>query len=592
MARRPAGRSLSALAILLAGALAAGPGTIGCSSKGGADAGAPPVDVTSPVPAPAGHLGDLFVAAPGATWAKARGTIGQPALFLPQSFGALATTVIGLPVTLAAEMDEAVPLVGAIAREATGALQIVVAIHVKAGDRFVDQVTRGEGARFNATVDPTTHVTLLTDKVAPERAKVALGVLGNYLLVGAKPADVYALGPYVARTLGVAPPPKEDLVFEMPEKALAGPVVDQIRQMRGSADGAAFTLVPIGGMLDTAATFAGDAKGARLTLTFDEAAVHGRVTATAKPGGPASKLVADLAVGPVKPLLDLPDANASLALIWRESAAARADNAPKQADALARLLGAGVTPEEKEAITSALRAESAARGDWQVIGVAFAGTGPTAVVRTPVTDADAMRKSLKQIVDLSTLASFKKILGAMGVTVTTEKAVVENLPADVTRVRLAHGDASSGKEGKAGKDTKPSAKDDAKAKPATPSAVDLLYFVDAGGLYGAAGFDPKDSLLALTKGPNVPRISANPPVRAALGDIGGEVVFALVADALRIDAMTTGKAPPATSTPLVIAAGRTRGAPELWGRFDMPTPVLQQFVTQLLTKRGAALGAP
>jgi hypothetical protein len=599
-------RSLSALALALACALGVGAGALGCSSKGGgADAGAPTAELT-PVPAPAGHLGDLFIATPGATWAKARGTVGQPAMFLPQSFGALATTLIGLPVTIAAEIDEGVPVVGAAVRDGTGAPEVVVGLHVKAGDRFVDQVTRGEGARFNATVDATSHITRLTDKVAPERAKFALGVLGNYLLVAAKPADLDAVGPYVVRTLGAAraprdaAAPKEDVVIDLPEKALAGPIADQIKQMRGTVDGAPVTLIPLGAMLDSAATLAGDAKGARVTLTFDDAAVHGRAAVTAKPGGAGSKLVADLAVGDVKPLLDLPDTT-TLGLLWRESAKARLDNAPKQADALARLLGAGVTDEDKAAITSALRAESAARGDWQAIGVAFAGTGPTAMVRAPVEDPEAMRKALKQLVDLSNLAGFKKLVGAMGVTVTTDKVVVENLAADVTRVRLAHGDPKRGKDDKPAKSAqdakpaKPGGKSDANPAGAA-NAVDLLYFVDANGLFAAAGYDPRDSLRALTKAPGGASLAGSAPVAAALKDVGAEVVFALVADVLRMDAMTSGRMPPAASTPVVLAAGRASAgaATELWARFDLPTSVVQQLVQQFMSQqqRPALPGLP
>ena len=267
-------------------------------------------------------------------------------------------------------------------------MAFAIGVHVKAGDRFVDQLTRGEGARFNAAVDPATHVTLLTNKVAPESAKLALGVLGNYLLVARQPADLYALGPYVVRTVSRAPAPKEDVALEIPEKALAGPVLDEVRALRGRSEGAAAALLPISEMLDTASTVFADSAGARLVLRFEPSVVHGRVTVTPKPGaGPASKVVADLAVGDVKPLLDLPGGT-SLGLLWRESASARVENAGKQADALARLLGSDVTAEERAAVSSALRATAEARGDWQALGVAFNGTGPSTVVRTPVNGAE------------------------------------------------------------------------------------------------------------------------------------------------------------------------------------------------------------
>ena len=588
---RPAGLrpALLALALLSFGA---------CSSSGSPDAGAPAAAPLTPLPAPPGLLGELFIPSPGATWGRARAGAGGPAVFLPQSFGGLAATLVGLPITTSAEIDDAVPLVGAAVREGKGPVQGVVGLHVKAGDRFVDQLTRGEGARFNASVDAGSHVTLLTDKVAPESARLALGVLGNYLLVAQKPADLYAVGPYVVRTLSVAPQPREEIAVELPEAALAGPVLDAARDMRAAGDGAMATLVPLTGLLDHAIELLGDAKHARITLTLDPGTVHARLVVTPKPGaGPGAKLVNELAVGDARPLLDLPEAT-SLGLFWRESAAARVENAPKQAEALAGLLG-NVTAEDRAAISVALRGEAAARGDWQAVGIAFNGTGPSAVVRAPVSDVDGMRKALKQLVDLGGSAGFKTMLSDRGLKITSDKAVVENLAADVMRVRLSRTDDDArDPAGKAGKPEKgkpdPKAKlDKAKKAPEpapgkeTPKAVDLLYFVDKDGLFAAAGFDPKDSLRALVKAPGGASLAGNAPMSSALAAVGADAAFVLIADALRINAMTTGTTPPEAPTPLVLAAGRTASPSELWGRLDLPVPVLQMLITDYTRNRGA-----
>jgi hypothetical protein len=564
-----------------------------CGSKESApDAGAVAEAVT-PLPAPAGHLGDLFIGAPATTWGKARVAIGQAALFLPQGFPGLVTTLVGMPITYAAEIDDQVPVVGAAARQGRGPLQLAIGVHVKSGERFIGQLTRGESARFDPTVDPATHVTLLTDKAAPESAKVALGVLGNYLLIGGKAADLYALGPYVVRTLGAAPAPKDDVAFELPEAALAGAVAGEVREMRSQSDGAAATILPLTSMLDNASVLLGDASHGRLTLNLDATNLHGRLTVTPKPGGAASKLVADLATGDVKPLLDLPDTT-TLGLLWRESAAARAENAPKQADALARLLGE-VSADDRAAISAALKGEAEARGDWQAVGVAFNGTGPTAMVRAPVTDADKMKKALKQLVDLGNLPAFKKTLAGLGFQLVADKAVVENLPAEVVRIRLARiGDDPLKKDAKAKADkaVKPSAdKKKGAAEPAdpgTPRAVDLLYFVDGAGLFAAAGYDPKDALRALSKAPTGSNLSGNAPMAGALSAVGGDATFVLVADALRITAMTTGSAAPATPQPLVVAAGRAAAPAELWARVDVPAAVVQQLVTEYTRRRMVA----
>jgi hypothetical protein len=565
---------------------------------------------SEPLPPPEGHLGDLFVPAPGATWSKARGDIGPAGLFLPQGFGALVTTLVGIPITFAAEIDDAVPLVGAAARAGQGSLQLVIGVHVKAGDRLLDQLTRGESARFNAALDPATHVTLLTDKVAPQSAKVALGIFGNYLLVAAKPGDLYAVGPYVARTVGAAPVPKDDVVFELPEKALAGPVLDQVREMRAGTEGAAATVLPLGSMLDSAVTLLGDASHGRLAVNLDAQSLHARLSVTPKPGGAGAKLVEGLAVGDVKPLLDLPDTT-TLGILWRESAAARAENAPKQAEALGHLLattgpGATLSDDDRAAISAALRAEAEARGDWQVVGVAFNGTGPTAMVRTPVTDADKMKKALKQLVDVGSLPAFKKLLAGIGFKLAADKAVVENLSAEVTRVRLSRAGDDPKDLPKKDAPKKDDPKKDPKKKadapePDVPRAVDLLYYVDGSGLFATAGYDPKDALRALSKAPSGPNLGGNAPMAGALSAVAGDATFVLVADALRITSMTTGSAAPSTPKPVVLAAGRTKSpghnggdpqtpgpAGELWGRLDLPAAVVQQLIGEYTRRRTGA----
>jgi hypothetical protein len=578
--------------VVLALALLPAGGCGGCGSKpGGADGGSAE-EALKPLPPPAGHLADLYVANPGATWTKARAALGQPALFLPQSFGALATTLIGLPITQSAEIDEAVPVVGAFVRIGRGPVQGAIGVHVKAGDRFVDQVTRGDSARFNATVDPATHVTLLTDKIAPASMRVSLGVLGNYLIVAQKPADLYAVGPYVVRTLGAAPVPKDDVVLDVPEKALAGPILDEVRALGDDMKGVALSILPVTGLLDTTSALLGDAQGARFVLNLDGDAIRGKGTLTPKAGGgPGSKIVEELAVGDVKPLLELPDAT-SAALLWRLSPATRAENAPKEADALAHLLGGDVSAEDKAAITAALRAEAAAHGEWQTMGVAFNGTGPTAVVRAPVTDADAMRKALKQLVELAAIPSFKKTLAGLGGKLVTEKVVVENIAADVTRIRFQRADdkdASAKVDPK--KESKPKT-EKVKAPGETPKALDLLYFVDKDGLFAAAGYDPKDSLRALVKAPAGPNLGASQPVTSALSPIGAEAACVLVADVLRINAMTTGAMAPATPAPVVLAAGRSGPPAQLWGRIDVPLRVVQEVIADLMRRRTSGSGAP
>lgn len=575
---------------------------IGACDKGGTASSGPAstADAMTPLPAPAGHLADIFVPAPADTWGKLRSSVGGAAVLLPQSFGGMASVLTGLPVTASAEIDEAVPVVGAAMRQGKGPLMVTLGLHVKSGERLIGQLTRGEAARFNANVDQASRVTLLTDKVSPESGRLALGVLGNYMLLAQTPADLFALGPYVVRTLPTKPVPKEEVAIEVGEAALSGPMLEAAREMRTHGEGAAAALIPVSSMLDGLIGLFGDATRARITLTLDPRVVHARATITPKPGGgPGSKMVAELPVGDAKPLLDLPDAT-TVGLLWRESPASRGESAPKQAEALSKILGQDVTAEDRAAISAALKAEAEARGDWQAIGIAWNGTGPTAMVRAPVTDTDKMKAALKQLVDLTALASFKKAIAGRGLSLTSEKSVVENVAGDVMRVRLGRADADDargkGDKGKAEKgkaDAKPRKGDDKSADksrkadepppPDVPKAIDLLYLVNGEGLFATAGFDPKDALRSLTRAPANAPLSGVAPMAAALSEVR-DASFVLVADALRISAMASGALPGAPA-PALIAAGRTASPAELWARADVPFAVLQEIVTEYMKRR-------
>lgn len=541
-----------------------------CNDKGHGAGPAPTAVTPAPAPAPAGLLADLFVPAPGALWGKLKGSLGPPAVFLPQSFGGLVTTLVNLPITMAAEVDDAVPVVGAAVRQGSE-YQATVGVHVKAGDRFIDQLTRGEGARCDVSIDKASGVALLTDKVAPDAARAAIGVLGNYLLIAAKPADLFALGPYVARTLPAATMPKDDVALEVSEASLTGPVVDMVRDLRGQAEGAAATLVSVTGLLDSVISLLSDARHARVALSFDAAAARARLTLSPKPGA-GEELARDLTVGDVKPLLELPDTT-TLGLLWRESSSSRDKSAPRQAEALAKRLGPAATADDREAIAAALRAEAQARGDYQAVGVAFNGTGPTAVVRAPATDPEAMREALERLVALGDRAVIKKAFADAGLKLTSGKTVVENVEGGVVRVRLARVDVDEATP--------------KKGAPGTASAIDLLYLVNKDGLFAAGGYDPKDSLRGLVRAPSGSNLASIPAMAGALAGIGSDASFVLVADALRMNAMTTGVTTPAAPAPVVLAAGRTAAPLEVWGRLDVPVVVVQRVVGEHMQRRSA-----
>lgn len=603
----------------------------GCAGPTAADAGA--AESLAPVPAPAGLIAELSVTTPQATWSKVRVMAGGPAMFLPQSFGAVAATMLGLPITIASEIDDALPVVGAVVKNGDEPVHFALGLHVKVGERLVDQLTKGEAARFITKKDEASRIMLLFDKdpTSPAARPFAIGVLGNYLLVAQKVDDLTALGPYVARTLGARPAPKEEIAIELPESGLSGPLLTKAREIRAQGERSTASMLPLGSAVDTVIDVLSDAKSARITFALDQAALHGRFAATPRPGGgPATKALAALVVGDAKPLLELPDAT-SLAIVWRESPAARSEAIPKQAAAISKMLGKEAPEADKEAFLAALRAEADARGAVTAFGLGFAGTGPTAVVRAPATDEEKMRTAMKQLVDLAAQDSVKAALRDLGISIATDKAVIENLPGDAQRVRFERiekdgkdtkgdkpdkakdakdtkgdkaakpadakpKDGKPAKEDKAAKDAATSKDDKGKKKPddvaagETPKAIDLVYLVGKDGLFAAAGYDPKDALRALVKAPSGPNLGSNARMTGVLADLGADASFVLLADGLKLLSALRGGNAPADATPLLIALGRrgAEGAPELWGRVDLPTPVIQRLVQEIFFGRRAA----
>ncbi|MFS8066945.1 MAG: hypothetical protein ACMG6S_11290 [Byssovorax sp.] len=565
----------AALCLVVPVFLGASVGLGGCSKPAPVEEVSRAVEDLSPVPAPQGHLADLVVPAPDAAWTKARALVGGPAVFFPQSFGALAATMLKLPVVVAPEIDGAVPVLGAALKNGAAPVQAAVGIHVKAGGRFLDQLTKGPDARFTARLDEASRIMVLTTKSDTPGAvpQAAMGVLGNYLLVAPQEAALLAAGPYIVRTLPSRPLPKEDAVLEMPEAALSGPVLAEAQRTwtstRQDLDKlGAPALLPVAGTVDMLLGVLADSKQARLALDLEATTVHARFTMTPKAGGgAASQAISEMAVGDTTPLLDLPG-SALLGMLWREPAAVRAAAIPKQAEAMAKLLGPAAKPEDKEAILAALRAEDEARGDWVALGMSLDPTGPNAMVRAPLVDAEKMSKALKQLVALGKLASVKAQLKESALDVTTGKTVIENLPGDVQRVRFERIQPKDAK-GKAA-----SPPEDA----GIPSTIDMLYLVSSSTLFGAAGYDPKEALRSLVKAPADASLGSNPAIKAALASLGADASFALVVDPLRLLAMRSGKSAPPESAPVVVAIGKTPEPSAMWARIDVAATVVQELI--------------
>ncbi|WP_433933695.1 hypothetical protein AB3662_04860 [Sorangium cellulosum] len=572
-----------AAAALLATFVGLSAGALGCKSPGApADAG---VTGLSPVPAPAGLVAEAFLPTPDATWAKVRALVGGSAALLPGSAGALAASLLGLPIAVASEIDGSVPVLGA-AVEAPDRPRprVVIGIHVKDGGRLIDQLTRGEGARFRAAPDAATSIALLEPLQGTSPA--ALGVLGNYLLVAESAGDLTTVGPYVARTMPQAQAPKEDLAVEIPRPAIEGPVLRAARsawdQARGPDGAPRPTAVPLAPAVESALAMLGDLERARVTLVLDENA-HLRVSGTPKAGGgPASKASTDLAVGDVKPLLELP-ADALAGIVVRDRAASRAENVPKLVDALAGLVEGGLPPAERERLGAVIRAASDARGDWFAGGLRFNEAGPTAFVRAAVGDRAKLETAVQDLLGMAEIQPVRAALQREGLRMSTGKAELPQLEGEVRRVRFeqtaAAGQAPASK-GPGASANKRGAGAPGASQP--PPTIELLYIVRDDGLFASVGNDPAAGLRSVVAAPQGERLGGVPAMNAALAPLGSDIAFALVVDPLRLVATRLGQPGAGDPAPVVIAAGAApaaAGAPAaLWARADIAATAIRELI--------------
>jgi hypothetical protein len=534
----------------------------------------PPPLVLSPVPAPAGLVAELCVPAPEALWNKLRIVVGGGSVFLPKGFGALVSSLFGVPITVAGELDTDVPTLGALVdlgpdKEPLG----VLALHVKDGGRFVDQLTLGDGARFRARLDEGSGIKVLG--LVNGQAPHVLAVLGNYLLVGKTEAALLAVGPYVVRTLPTQPVPKEDLVVEVPESAFAGPLaarskatwdkLGEQRKQAGASDPAALVSALFG--LDASqglgAVLANVAR-ARLTLRMGSESAELRVAATPKPG---ANLGADLTWGDGKPLLTLPrDTQVAALLRGKEGddAALRA-----RAASLVAVLTKGRESGAQAAMEKALAEVNLRPPSELAFGFALTSTGPAGYARGPLADAKAMENSLVTLGKVLASKDAKTLLEGTGREVTFGKTVLENLPGEVFRLRFAN------------------AKKDGKTPPsAGMNSVDVLAAVRGSGFFAATGAESRDALRRLLDAEGDGALGASPEARAAVERLGSDVAFALVAEPLALLGAWQSGGGDAPSAPVSVSIGRDGAAPgaALWLRIDAANAALREA--------GKLLGAP
>ncbi len=573
----------AALALTLAFAA-----SLGCSENPPTpDAGAaPPVVNLDPVPAPADLAAQIFVAAPQDTWKKVRATVGGPAMLLPSTPSGLVGTLIGLPVTAIGEIDENLPIFGAIALT-PAALQeksltlsnsnVVLGIHVRSGGRLIDLLTRGEAPRFTNALDSATSIAHLTPKTG-SGGGISIGVLGNYLLVSNNPQALTALGPYVARTMPKGDIPKDDIAAHITDKTLSEFIVPMLGD-RVMAQKSALGELAASAFLPTKAIgklkeIAPDLKDAKIAIKIDENRTRIQLKAAPKsPNGPAAAALSQMATGDLKPLIEMP-ADTILGILDRDTPESRAASVASYADTIIRALGGpeNLSEADKESISAAWKAISEARGEYTAMGLAFASTGPVGYARMPAPDEEKLSKALRQFMDISKRKTMKDALLKYNLKVTSKKTVIENIEGDAERLRFER------------KESKVSGLPEG-----VPLTIDFYWLIRGKTLYAAAGYEPKQGLTGFLDAGQKNNWGGIPEIKNTIELLGDEISFALLIDPLRFVASRAGKPSAASPAPIVLSVGKNTKESKEMQNYSMEIYLSSAAIRELVKHRDALM---
>lgn len=552
--------------------------------------------VLDPLPVPADLVADVYIPNPDAAWSKARVAVGGPALFLPATTGALATTLFGLPLIVGAEIDGNVPVVGAVLDGRDGGkARMAIGLHLRAADKFIAQITKGENARHVTRLDEKTKITIIEPK-GGGTGSTALGVLGNYLVAAPTAEELLDVGPYVVRNLPTTKMPTNDVTLEMPRAALEGPVGKTIRSKwdsikpRPRADSAAASLPsPIQTLVDGVLGVVTELDRAKLTVDFDAQAAHVRFSGAPKTPLASGSRISTMTVGDPKKLLEMPGST-DVAVYVHDAADVRVTDAKGYATALQGAIGKDLSDDDRAAIEKALTAIAKSRGDTFSAGFSLLPTGPAAFVRTSVANRDDFGRAIDDVLGLVERKPVARWLDDLALDVTTDKTVIEDVKGDVRRIRIERVETKSAADKSAGKPgvkvvDAPKKKDDATTKPAvapaTPTAIDVLYLFGAHDLLFGAGYDAKAALRMVLDASPKDDLSTRSEVAKAVDALGGKAAFVVVADLMRLLARQAGGTPPTGGTPLVFALGKGGegfGADDPWMRLDIANVVIQEMV--------------
>lgn len=389
----------------------------GCRGK---DTPAPAASASLPEPpAPASLVAELSVGNPKQTWLSLRQLGGDLAQALPSSLPVLLATSLSLPPAAAGNLDEGVPLVGALlSRPDSAEPDLVLGMHVVSGGELVASLTLGDAAKFRR-VELGPRVQRLVSAPGAPDLDGALGVSGNYLLLASRPEALRDAGRFVAESVSKRARTEPGLSLSTSQGKLGGVLARRLRELwqarrgelgaraqaerqaRGRPADFAEPEALLAGADGTIESWLGVLESSRaLSLNVSPEPTRLRVELTLAPGesGVAAQLSKDLVVGPTTPLLALPR-QTNAALLWRSDEASAATEPSALADSLGKLFGARLTEAQGKKTSDALSRFSKAHHGASVLAL-LPTRSPSLLLTFELKDTEAFLQACPDLLAL------------------------------------------------------------------------------------------------------------------------------------------------------------------------------------------------
>jgi hypothetical protein len=528
------------------------------------------------VPVPDGLLAEAWVRTPDATWARVQQDVSGVVALLPPSASEAMAAMAGLDASIGRFVDGKSAWYAVFASAGSSAdVAWVAALPLTdpaLAAALLDK-SDAQGPHYGAHM--VAGMRVLGGEAGAHPQTVALA--GKWLLVAPGEPELARLGPYAYRTMPTkAAPGSAPIVASVPAAALAGVVSTEVTarwealrswlaarddEQRAAHGGRAPDFGDPRAILDEAdavvrrrIALVATASSARIEVATEEGDVRADVLLTPGPDEAGGGGVAALQVGAAKPLAEVP-ADAVIAILSRDDAARRADDAREIEAALDRALGGRVRPDDTAAVHAAIDDWARARGDWVTASLAWGGAdGARGLwLRTPAASGDGATRSVRELVDLSHHHAFEVLLS--GALHAAPSAVVAADVPSVTRATLATFAVS-------GADKHP---------PASPP-LGVAWGLHDGDLLVAAGAGAT-AMLAAQAAP-ARRLGDDPRTAHVVESLGADVAFALLARPLRFDPVRgTGDAGLA---PALLAWGRKGN--DAWLRVELGGALLRELV--------------